>query len=195
MADKSKLKQAPKIKVRWGGSMLVFCVTQEGGVGLTLCCREGSGHQRARSSCRQGDEGRINKHSHSLAFVGSVRAFFVSCFLKDKHNLQPNSVYCVFLGSNIKHYKTSRWWTVPFSLNTAGNSIKQLLWKHAGLIEKWGNKKNFITWSHPTMCTYWPEQQDHIQRESVLSSSISVLVILFLKKEHTPQTPHFLRTG
>lgn len=77
--------------------MLIFCDLQEGGVGLTLRCREGGGHQRARSSCRQGDEGRVNKHSHSLAFVCSVRAFTVSCFLKDKHNLQSNSMNCVFL--------------------------------------------------------------------------------------------------
>lgn len=78
MADKSKLKQAPKIKVRRGGNMHVFCDMQEGGAGLTLRCREGGGHQRARSSCRQGDEGRVNKHTALLwpLFVQSVPLLF-----------------------------------------------------------------------------------------------------------------------
>lgn len=35
--------------------MHIFCFEQEGGVGLTLGCREGGGHQRARSSCGQED--------------------------------------------------------------------------------------------------------------------------------------------
>lgn len=35
----------------------MFCNVQEGGVGLTLGCREGGGHQRARSSC--GHEERV----------------------------------------------------------------------------------------------------------------------------------------
>lgn len=33
----------------------MFCNVQEGGVGLTLGCREGGGHQRARSSCGHGE--------------------------------------------------------------------------------------------------------------------------------------------
>lgn len=65
--------------------MHIFCNVQEGGVGLTLGCREGGGHQRARSSCGHGDKERVkttNTHHHSLSFVYSVSAFSVQCFFK-----------------------------------------------------------------------------------------------------------------
>lgn len=57
----------------------MFWNVQEGGVELTLGCREGGGHQRARSSCRQ--EERVTETlGYSLYIVYSVRTFSAPCF-------------------------------------------------------------------------------------------------------------------
>lgn len=62
--------------------MHIFCFEQEGGVGLTLCCREGGGHQRARSSCGQENREGVQTTdtvNHSLLLfllVYSIKALF-----------------------------------------------------------------------------------------------------------------------
>lgn len=65
--------------------MHIFCFEQEGGVGLTLRCREGGGHQRARSSCGQEDREGVQTTdtvNHSLLLflrINSVKALFNIC--------------------------------------------------------------------------------------------------------------------
>lgn len=54
--------------------MHIFYFEQEGGVGLTLRCREGGGHQRARSSCGQEDrEGVQTTDSEPFSIARSPR--------------------------------------------------------------------------------------------------------------------------
>lgn len=70
--------------------MHIFRFEQEGGVGLTLGCREGAGHQRARSSCGQ-EEREGDKTTYP---VGHSPSLF--CVL-NLHDLQSKSIYSTFI--------------------------------------------------------------------------------------------------
>lgn len=74
--DRLTKSQANKSeKVKCGGSMHIFCNVQEGGVEPTLGCREGGGHQRARSSCEHEERERVTTTEtlgHSPYIVYSV---------------------------------------------------------------------------------------------------------------------------
>lgn len=52
--------------------MHIFCSEQEGGAALTLGCREGGGHQRARSSCVQEDREGVKSTDTEWAIFTSV---------------------------------------------------------------------------------------------------------------------------
>lgn len=68
--------------------MHIFHFEQEGGVRLTLGCREVAGHQRARSPCGQEDrEGVQTPDHHSFPlFIQSVPLVFNVILLNGQHD-------------------------------------------------------------------------------------------------------------